>query len=166
MIDQTLAPHIDPDTYTALADLQAQIAAGQAKLVELAAAVIAGNTAGAAALLAVAQQLTADMKAADSAIIGRLVILEAGAPVPPPVPVNQPPVWTTVPAIVFTQGKAATFSIASYVTDSDPLTITKNAAALPQGVTYNPVLMAFVYDGVGPAAPASQHFLIADDGRP
>jgi hypothetical protein len=144
MIDQTLAPHIDPDTFAGLVDLQAQIKA----------IVIPAPT-----------DLT-EVNKAIADLTARTLKLEGAASAP--TPVNRPPVWTVVPPIIFSQGKAGTFSIAPYVTDpdNDPLSITKNVAALPQGVSYNQALKAFVYDGVGPLAPASQHFLIADDGRP
>jgi hypothetical protein len=82
--------------------------------------------------------------------------------------VNLPPVWQTVPTITFTQGIRSTFSISGFVSDpnGDPLTITKNSAALPPGVTYDSANKQFVYDGVGTAASTSGHVLTASDGKP
>jgi hypothetical protein len=81
---------------------------------------------------------------------------------------NFAPAWQTVPAITFAQGIAASISIAAYVTDSngDALAITKNAAALPAGVTYDAVNKRFDYDGSGAAGSTSGNVLTADDGRP
>jgi hypothetical protein len=81
---------------------------------------------------------------------------------------NQPPAWRTVPTITFAQGVAASVSIAAYVTDpnGDALTITRNVAALPPGVTYDAGNKRFVYDGVGAVGIASGNVLTADDGRP
>ena len=89
-------------------------------------------------------------------------------PPPPPPPANLPPVWASVPTITFTQGVKSTFSIAGYVNDpnGDALTITKNAVALPPGITYDPATKSFVYDGVGAAASTSGHVLTASDGKP
>jgi hypothetical protein len=86
---------------------------------------------------------------------------------PPPPPVNQSSVWMMVPTISFVRGVPSSFSIAAYVSDpdGDALTITKNAAALPPGVTYDVANKRFVYDGLGTAAGTSGHVLTADDGR-
>jgi hypothetical protein len=83
-------------------------------------------------------------------------------------PTNQPPVWQTVPTITFTQGVAQSISIAAYVSDpnGDPLTITKNTAALPAGITYDQANKRFVYDGVGAIATTNGHILTASDGKP
>jgi hypothetical protein len=80
-------------------------------------------------------------------------------------PVSADPVWSTVPTISFTLGASSNISIAGYVTDSDPLTITKNAQALPTGVTYNQALQRFEYDSlVGTVAAGTDgHVLTADD---
>jgi len=88
---------------------------------------------------------------------------------PPPPPVgNQAPVWLTVPTITFTQNNASSVSIAAYVSDpnGDALTITKNSAALPAGVTYDAANKRFVYDGAGPVGATSGVVLTADDGKP
>jgi len=81
---------------------------------------------------------------------------------------NFPPTWQTVPTIAFAQGVASSVSVAAYATDTngDPLAITKNAAALPPGVTYDAANKRFVYDGVGAVGGTSGHVLTADDGRP
>ena len=50
--------------------------------------------------------------------------------------------------------------------DGDPLTITKNSAALPAGVTYDAANKRFVYDGVGPLGFTSGNVVTADDGKP
>ena len=78
---------------------------------------------------------------------------------------NQPPVWQTLPTITFTQGIASSISIAAYVTDSDNdlLTIVKNSAALPAGVTYDSATKSFVYDGIGGVGSTEGHILTASD---
>lgn len=80
---------------------------------------------------------------------------------------NLAPVWQPVTAIAFTQGVQSSVSIAAYVSDpnGDPLTITKNAAALPAGVTYDAANKRFVYDGDGAVFSTGGHVLTADDGR-
>jgi len=77
------------------------------------------------------------------------------------------PVWTTVPTITFVQGTASNQSIAGYVSDpnNDPLTITKNAVALPTGVTYNQTQQRYEYNGSGTIASTSGHILTADDSN-
>ena len=84
------------------------------------------------------------------------------------VAVNNPPVWSTIPTIVFAQGIASSVSIADYVTDpdGDPLTIAKNSAALPVGVTYDPATKSFVYDGTSPVGSTNGIVLTANDGKP
>jgi hypothetical protein len=79
---------------------------------------------------------------------------------------NNPPVWQSVPDIAFTQGTAANFSVAGFVSDADndTLTITHNGATLPSGVTYNATEKRFEYDGVGAAGSTTGHQLSADDG--
>ena len=92
-----------------------------------------------------------------------------GPPPPPPLPgPNSAPVWQPLPAIAFTQGVASSFAIDPFVSDpdGDVLAITKNAAALPAGVTFDAPNHRFVYDGIGAAASTSGHVLTADDGRP
>jgi hypothetical protein len=81
---------------------------------------------------------------------------------------NLPPVWQPMSAVSFTQGVAASFSITPFLSDpnSDPLTITKNAVALPAGVTFDAANKRFVYDGIGGLGSASGVVLTADDGRP
>jgi len=81
---------------------------------------------------------------------------------------NLPPVWQTVATIQFTQGVASSISIAAYASDpnGDALTITRNAVALPAGVTYDAAGKRFVYDGVGALGSTSGHVLTADDGKP
>jgi hypothetical protein len=72
-----------------------------------------------------------------------------------------------VATIQFTQGVASSVSIAAYVSDpnGDALTITKNAVALPAGVTFDAAGKRFVYDGVGALGSTSGHVLTADDGK-
>ena len=76
------------------------------------------------------------------------------------------PIWNEIPTIAFTEGVAATFSIAAYVSDadSDALTILKNELALPPGVTYDPETKSFVYDGIGSTGMTSGHVLTAMEG--
>lgn len=86
---------------------------------------------------------------------------------PTPPATNAPPAWRTIPTITFTQGVAASISIAAYVSDADgdALAITKNSAALPPGVTYNATSKSLVYDGTGAVGSTSGHVFTADDGR-
>jgi hypothetical protein len=65
-------------------------------------------------------------------------------------------------------GVASSISISAFVSDpnGDPLTITKNAVALPAGVTYDQANKRFVYDGIGGVGSTSGNILTADDGRP
>lgn len=79
---------------------------------------------------------------------------------------NLPPVWALVPTISFTEGIAASFSIAAFVTDAenDQLTITKNLVALPAGVTYDAATKSFVYDGMAAIGATSGHVLTATEG--
>jgi len=81
--------------------------------------------------------------------------------------VNHTPKWSTVPTITFTEGVAATVSIAGYVNDADgdALSISKNAQSLPPGVTYDQVNKQFVYDGSGAVASTDGHVLTAKDGQ-
>jgi len=69
---------------------------------------------------------------------------------------------------MFAQGVPSNVSIAAYVTDTngDALTITRNSAALPPGVTYDAGNKRFDYDGVGAIGNTSGSVLTADDGRP
>lgn len=78
-----------------------------------------------------------------------------------PTPVT--PVWTTVPDLQFTQGVAASISVAQYVTvaDAKAFTLSLNAVALPPGVTFNAAKMSFDYDGVGAPATTTNHILTA-----
>lgn len=79
---------------------------------------------------------------------------------------NGAPAWTDVPTIAFTQGVPGRFSIEAYVRDAEGvhLTITKNAAALPAGVTYDAATKSFIYDGTGSVAATSGHILTATEG--
>jgi hypothetical protein len=74
------------------------------------------------------------------------------------------PLWASIPALTFTEGVAARISIASYVTDSDSVSITKNSVALPAGVTYDAPTKSFVYDGVGGVSTTDGHVLTATKG--
>jgi hypothetical protein len=85
----------------------------------------------------------------------------APAPSSKPVVSNPPPVWSAVPTITFTQGVASTISIAAYVSDTQPLAISKNSAGLPAGVTYNAATKSFVYDGIGAVGMTDGHVLTA-----
>ncbi|TFW17152.1 hypothetical protein E4L96_15030 [Massilia arenosa] len=78
-----------------------------------------------------------------------------------PTPVT--PVWTTVPDLQFTQGVAASISVAQYVSVSDAsaFTLSLNSVALPPGVTFNAAKMTFDYDGVGAPANTTNHILTA-----
>lgn len=96
---------------------------------------------------------------------------DATLPTDDPVPVidpsgNKPPIWDVIPTISFVQGVPSRISIAAYVTDpeKDLLTITKNTAALPAGVTFDVASKSFVYDGSGPVSSTSGHILTATEG--
>jgi hypothetical protein len=71
------------------------------------------------------------------------------------------PSWATLPTITFTEGVAGSISIAAYVADDHALSITKNAASLPAGVTYDAATKSFVYDGIGAASYTDGHVLTA-----
>lgn len=81
------------------------------------------------------------------------------------VPASTPPVWTVVPALVFTQGVKSTISISKYVRSASggPLAIALNGIALPPGVTYNARTLTFAYDGIGAVGSTSGHVLTASD---
>jgi len=91
---------------------------------------------------------------------------ESAVPPGQPATANRLPVWSQIPTITFTQGVAASFSIAAYVTDEDnnALSIVKNDIALPAGVTYDAATKSFVYDGVGGVAATGGHVLTASEG--
>jgi hypothetical protein len=67
--------------------------------------------------------------------------------------------WRTIPTLTFTDGVAATISIADYVSDNESLAIIKNSASLPFGVTYDAATKSFVYDGMGPVCFTDGHVL-------
>lgn len=91
-----------------------------------------------------------------------------GGGTPPPPGVNLAPVWSSVPTVSFTQGVASTFSVAAFVSDpnGDALTLTRNAVALPVGVTFDAANKRFVYDGIGALGSTNNVVLTADDGKP
>ena len=101
-----------------------------------------------------------------AALTAAVAALQAGVPPPPPPPVDHPPVWLAIPPVLFTQGKAGTFSYAGLCSDpdGDPLTFTFSGS-LPTGVTHDSANRRFVYDGVGAVGQTSGNFIIADDGR-
>lgn len=92
---------------------------------------------------------------------------DSGSEAPAPPGANLAPDWQPITAIAFTQGVQSSVSIAAYVSDpdGDPLTISKNGAALPLGVTYEAANKRFVYDGDGAVGSTGDHVLTADDGR-
>ncbi len=79
---------------------------------------------------------------------------------------NRPPVWSVIPTITFTQGIAASFSIAAFVTDeeNDALSIAKNTNPLPVGVTYDAATKSFIYDGIGAVGSTGGHVMTATEG--
>lgn len=81
---------------------------------------------------------------------------------PDPVPTN-PFVWTTVPDLTFTQGVAASISVAQYVSAPSlkSFTLSLNAVELPPGVSFNAAKRSFDYDGVGAAGSTDNHILTA-----
>jgi len=80
---------------------------------------------------------------------------------------NLPPAWQPISAVTFTQGVAASVSIAPFLSDpnSDPLTVAINNVTLPAGVTFDAAGKRFVYDGIGALGSASGVVLTADDGK-
>jgi hypothetical protein len=74
--------------------------------------------------------------------------------------------WKQIPTIQFTEGVAASFSIAAFLVDPEGAvaTLMKNDVVLPPGVTFDGTAMQFIYDGVGAAATTEGHVLTADDG--
>lgn len=85
----------------------------------------------------------------------------------PPSGGNQAPVWRAIPHLQFAEGVASSISIAAFVSDADGdmLSILKNEAALPPGVTYDAAGQRFVYDGIGAPGTTDDHVLTADDGK-
>ena len=71
-----------------------------------------------------------------------------------------------MPTLTFTQGTAASISIAQYVTDANraALTISLNGLALPAGVTFNKTTQSFDYDGVGAVGATDGLILTATQG--
>lgn len=134
-----------------------------ARIDQVAAAVVAGNTAGANAMLQIATQLGSEITALQATVAG----LQPPVVLPPPpviVPPDHPPVWQTVPTITFTLGQPQSISVAVYVSDpdGDPLTITM-AGTLPGGISFDG--KSLVYDGVGTLGLATGIVLTANDGR-
>lgn len=88
------------------------------------------------------------------------------SPNPPPGGGQAAPSWRTVPTITFTQGVASSIAVSAYVDDPDNVvqSITKNATALPPGVTYDAANKRFVYDGIGAVSATGGHVLTASDG--
>lgn len=85
-----------------------------------------------------------------------------GGTTPPATPAA--PVWSNVPALVFTQGVQSSISVAQYVSSSSAtgLVLSLNSVALPPGVTFNAAAMRFDYDGVGAAVTSDGHVLTAN----
>ncbi|MFA7327341.1 MAG: hypothetical protein WC121_11795 [Candidatus Kapaibacterium sp.] len=57
--------------------------------------------------------------------------------------------WATVPTISFVQGTAATRDVSQYLLSEGAVA---HQGSLPAGVTFNPTLLRFEYDGVGASA--------------
>jgi len=70
---------------------------------------------------------------------------------------NLPPGWNAVPAPIFTQGTASSFSLVGIASDpdGDPITYSVVAGTLPSGVTINNTTKALDYNGVGAVATAT-----------
>lgn len=136
-----------------------------ARIDQVAAAVVAGNTAAANAMLQIATQLGSEITALQTAVAA----LQTPVVVPPPVPVTPPPntdpVWQTVPTITFTQGIAGTISVAGFVSSplGLPLTLAE-IGALPLGIAFDSANQRFFYDGFSPVGKTSVN-LTAADGR-
>ncbi len=91
-----------------------------------------------------------------------------GSSLPPttpstPTPTPVAPIWSTVPTLVFTQGVAASISVAQYVSSSSSaaLVLTLNSILLPAGVSFNAAAMRFDYDGAGALVISDGHVLAA-----
>jgi hypothetical protein len=86
-------------------------------------------------------------------------------------PSDQAPVWQNIPTVTFTLGVSSFYDLTPLLSDPDtPLslvTITKNAQALPLGVTLDAPLKRYVYDHtVGTSAAGTNgHILTADDAQ-
>jgi hypothetical protein len=95
------------------------------------------------------------------------------SPTPTTPPVTTPPtttpspaapVWSIVPAIVFTQGVKSSISMKQWIA-SDPAAVssmTLNALALPPGVSFNAATMSLDYDGAGAPALRDGYILTAN----
>jgi len=70
---------------------------------------------------------------------------------------NLAPVWNAIPAPIFIQGTPSSFSLVGIASDpeSDPITFSVVAGALPSGVTVNNSTKALDYNGVGATTTAS-----------
>lgn len=85
---------------------------------------------------------------------------------PPTTPFNNPPVWDQQPAPLFQEGVPSTYNVLALGSDPDldTLTVSRNAAALPSGVTWDAGTGVLTYDGVGAAASTSGHVFTLSDG--
>jgi FtsZ-binding cell division protein ZapB len=81
---------------------------------------------------------------------------------------NRPPVWKIVPTITFTFGAPGFVDLNQYVSDpdADKMTFAANSILWPPGVTFDPILLRVVYDGVGALSSSPGHVITANDGRP
>ena len=76
------------------------------------------------------------------------------------------PLWSAIPTLTFTQGKASSIPVGRYVTvaSTAALALSLNAIALPPGVTFNSITKSFDYDGVGAVGSTDGHVLTAVAG--
>ena len=74
--------------------------------------------------------------------------------------------WSAVPTISFTQGVAASISVAQWLqgVNASAVAITLNAVTLPAGVTFNAATNTLDYDGIGAVGSTDGHFLTATGG--
>lgn len=84
----------------------------------------------------------------------------AVAPVADPMPA---PTWLPIPPLLFTQGVAASVSIAGYVSAANlkAFSLSLAGSPLPAGVTFNAATYAFDYDGRGTTTTSDGHVLVA-----
>jgi len=85
---------------------------------------------------------------------------------PTPPATNNPPQWDSQPSLIFVFGTASSYDMDDISSDPDldSITHSKNATALPTGVTWTAATGVLSYDGVGASTTSSGHIFTLDDG--